>query len=91
MSQWTDIRDSLLEAVKIEEVTEEMKQNITKWALETGLPIARKAADDFCQQVKDQAKSEKGWCKVRDLFVLPTLVNIGLWITKKALQKSITA
>ena len=90
MSQWTDIRDSLLEAVKIEEVTEEMKQNITKWALETGLPIARKAAD-FCQQVKDQAKSEKGWCKVRDLFVLPTLVNIGLWITKKALQKSITA
>ena len=65
-----------------------MKQEFTGWLIETVLPLAKTAADSFTAQTKEQAKNESGWCKVRDLIVLPAIINIGLWLTEKALTKA---
>ena len=86
MSAWTEFRDDIVESLKFDKVTEQMKQNFTKWLVETCLPLAETAAANFISQIKKQAKAEAGWCKVRDLIVLPLIVNGGLWGIKKALN-----
>lgn len=86
MSAWTEFRDDIVESLKFDKVTEQMKQNFTKWLVETCLPLAETAAANFISQIKEQAKAEAGWCKVRDLIVLPLIVNGGLWGIKKALN-----
>ena len=88
MSAWTDLRDGVIDSLHFDEVTEEMKQEFTGWLIETVLPLAKTAADSFTAQTKEQAKNESGWCKVRDLIVLPAIINIGLWLTEKALTKA---
>lgn len=86
MSAWTEFRDDVVESLKFDEVTEQMKQDFTKWLVEACLPLAETAAANFISQIKEQAKAETGWCKVRDLIVLPLIVNGGLWGIKKALN-----
>lgn len=86
MSTWTEFRDDVVESLKFDKVTEQMKQDFTKWLVETCLPLAETAAANFISQIKEQAKAETGWCKVRDLIVLPLIVNGGLWGIKKALN-----
>ncbi len=88
MSNWTDFRDNIIEAVKFDDVTEDMKNSFVKWLLETALPIAKESAENFTAQIKEQAKNESGWCKVRDLVVLPFIIDGGLWIIEKALNKT---
>ena len=88
MSAWTDFRDRVIDSLHFDEVTEEMKQEFTGWLIETVLPLAKPAADSFTAPTKEQAKNESGWCKVRDLIVLPAIINIGLWLTEKALTKA---
>ena len=88
MSARTDFRDGVIDSLHFDEVTEEMKQEFTGWLVETVLPLAKTAADSFTAQTKEQAKNESGWCKVRDLIVLPAIINIGLWLTEKALTKA---
>lgn len=86
MSAWTEFRDNAVESLKFDKVTEQMKQDFTKWLVEICLPLAETAAANFNSQIKEQAKDETGWCKVRDLIVLPLIVNGGLWGIKKALN-----
>ncbi len=86
MSNWTDFRDSIVDSLKFDTVTDTMKEDFTKWLLETCLPLAESAADNFTSQVKEQAKTESGWCKVRDLIVLPMIVDDGLWLVKQSLN-----
>lgn len=88
MSEWTNLRDELIESVKIENVTEDMKQAFVKWLLETALPIAKESAASFISQIKAQAQNESGWCKMRDLIVLPTIIDGGLWLIEQALNKT---
>ncbi len=91
MSNWTDFRDSIVNSLKFDTVTDNMKEDFTKWLLETCLPLAESAADNFTSQVKEQAKTESGWCKVRDLIVLPMIVNGGLWLVKQSLNATAKA
>lgn len=88
MSKWTDFRDEVVEALHIEEVTEDTKQKFTVWLLETIKPLADTAAASFVAQVKAQAVNEKGWLKVRDMFVLPLIVQGGLWLIETVLEKT---
>lgn len=88
MSKWTDFRDSVLDTLKVDEVTEKTKQELTAWLIETAQPLAEKAADSFVAQVKAQAESETGWCKLRDLIVLPFIVQGGLYLIKQTLAKT---
>ena len=77
MSTWTDFRDGIADSVKFDEVTEELKEQFSSWLVENVLPLAHTAADGFIAQTKAQATDEKGWCKVRDLIILPVaFVNI---------------
>lgn len=85
MSTWTEFRDDVVESLKFDKVTERMKQDFTKWLVETCLPLAETAAANFISQIKEQARTETGWCKVRDLIVLPLIINGGLWIIKQGL------
>jgi hypothetical protein len=91
MSNWTDFRDSVLDAINVEEITEDVKQDFTRWLLTNLLPALKPAAENFVDQVRAQAAKEQGWCKLRDLFVLPFVVEGGLWLIEKALTKSIEA
>jgi hypothetical protein len=89
-SKWVPVRDIILDALKIDVVTEEMKAGLTRWLLAEVLPAGKKAADDFCTQTKEQAQSESGWCKVRDMIVLPFLVQGGVWLIEQALSRTVT-
>ena len=88
MSKWTDFRDNVESSLQFDDVTEEMKQSVCKWLVAEMLPLAQTAADKFTDQVKAQAANETGWNKVRDLIVLPAVINGGLWLIEKALSKT---
>lgn len=88
MSTWTDFRDGIVESLQFDKVTEEMKQELSTWLVQTALPLAKTAADSFIAQTKEQAKTEAGWCKIRDMIVLPVIINMGLWLAEKALTKA---
>ena len=89
MKNWEEIRDSFLKALKFDEVTEEMKSNLTKWLLAELLPIVEEAAKDFLDTIKKQAAEEKDWCKIRDGVVLPVIINGGLLLVETILKKTI--
>lgn len=72
-----------------EEITEQVKQDLTKKLVESILPNIKSAATDFVSQIKEQGKEETGWCKLRDMIILPLLINGGLYITEKVLSKTL--
>ena len=89
MSKWTDLRDDVVEILDVEEVTEQMKQEVMKQLVESILPSVTAVADNFISKAKQQAKNESGWCKVRDMLVLPLVINSTLYIVKKILTKTL--
>ena len=94
MSKWTDFRDDIVESLQVEEVTEQVKQNLTKQIVESILPAVKTAADGFTAKIKEQAKAETGWCKIRDMLVLPLVINGVIYVVEtvltKTLEKTIT-
>lgn len=89
MSKWTDFRDSIVDSLNIEEITESTKSNLTRWLLETILPLAKAYGEKFIAEIQAQAASETGWCKARDMIVLPFVINGGLWLVEKVLAKTV--
>ncbi len=88
MSKWTDFRDDIVESLQVEEVTEQVKQNLTKQIVESILPAIKTAASSFTSQIKEQAKTETGWCKVRDLLVLPLVIEGAIYVVETVLTKT---
>lgn len=89
MSKWTDFRDDIVESLQVEEVTEQVKQNLTKQIVESILPAVKTAADGFTSKIKEQAKAEQGWCKIRDLLVLPLVINGVIHVVETVLTKTL--
>ena len=89
MSQWTEIRDNIVDAIDVKDVTEQVKQNVTQKLLAEILPMIENAVDNFCNATKEQAKTESGWCKIRDGIVLPLLMQGGIYIVKTVLKKTV--
>lgn len=89
MSKWTDFRDDVVESLQVEEVTEQVKQNLTKQIVESILPAIKTAADGFTAKIKEQAKTEQGWCKIRDMFVLPLVINGVIYVVETVLTKTL--
>ncbi len=89
MSDWTRFRDKVIESIHVEEVTEDVKKDFTRWLLDILLPAVKPTADDFVAQLREQAKDETGWCKVRDLIVLPFIIEGGLWLVERALENTV--
>ncbi|WP_302349569.1 hypothetical protein [uncultured Megasphaera sp.] len=90
MSKWTDIRDSIVDALNTKDVTEEVKLTVTKKIIDEVIPIVENAVDNFCAATKDQAKTETGWVKVRDGIVLPLVMEGAVYIVKTVLNKTVT-
>ena len=40
MSAWTDFRDGIVDSLKFDEVTEELKEQFSSWLVETVMPLA---------------------------------------------------
>ena len=89
LSWWGEIRDVALKNLEVGEVTEEVKQKFSGWLMETLLPVAETAADKFIDQTIAQAREESGWCKIRDLIVLPAAIRGGLWLVKATLSTTV--
>lgn len=88
MSKWTDFRDDIVESLQVEEITEQVKQNLTKQIVESILPAIKTAADGFTAKIKEQAKTETGWCKIRDMLVLPLLIDGAIYVVELVLSKT---
>lgn len=88
MSKWTDIRDGALDAMQqgAINVVEETKQQFVANFIVAGVPVVEAYAAEFVAKVKDQSANEAGWTKIRDAFVIPFAVQIGLYIGKQILQ-----
>lgn len=89
MSKWTDVRDNVIDTLHVEDVTEDVKQHVTATLLSDVMPVIENAVDNFCSSTKEQAKTEAGWCKIRDGVVLPLLMQGGVYVVKLVLSKTV--
>lgn len=89
MSKWTDVRDNVVDALHVDDVTEDVKQHVTTTLLSEVMPVIENAVDNFCAATKEQSKSESGWCKIRDGVVLPLLLQGGVYVVKLVLSKTV--
>lgn len=88
MSKWTDVRDNVVNALHVDDVTEDVKQHVTNTILSEVVPVIENAVDSFCTTIKEQSKSESGWCKIRDGIVLPLLMQGSVYVVKLVLSKT---
>ena len=89
MSKWTNVRDNIVDTLHVDDVTEDVKQHVTSTILSEVVPVAENAVDSFCAATKEQAKTETGWCKIRDGVVLPLLMQGGVYFVKLVLSKTV--
>ena len=89
MSDWVKFRDSVVDALHVDDVTEQVKQNVTAAILKEVLPMIENAVDGFTATTKEQAKDETGWCKIRDGIVLPLVMEGLVFVVKTVLEKTV--
>ena len=90
MSKWTDVRDNIVDALHVDDVTEDVKQKVTATILAQVLPVISEAVDGFTAATREQAKTEAGWCKIRDGIVLPLVMQGAVSVVKTVLTKTVT-
>ncbi len=88
MSKWTEIRDTVVDTLKVDEVGKNLKNNFIDWLTKEGIALLEAAADRVIEECKADAPQETGWCKIRDAFVVPAAINIGLYVLKVVLEKA---
>ena len=89
MSKWVEVRDNIVDALHVDDVTEDVKQHVTSTILSEVMPVAENAVDSFCAATKEQSKTETGWCKIRDGVVLPLVMQGGVYVVKLVLSKTV--
>ena len=90
MSKWIEFRDSIVDTLKVEEVTEELKEKVTQSILDNVFPAIEEAVTNFGVKVREQAPQETGWCRIRDGIVLPLVLEGLVFVAKTVLTKSLT-
>ena len=88
MSKWVEIRDSLLESMKADQVAKSVKSDFITWLTAEGIEFAQTFADEVAKECKADAPNEKGWCKIRDGVVLPIALSVGMYILRTVLTKA---
>jgi hypothetical protein len=88
MSGWTDVRDSLVEAMKLEDVGKNLKADFVTWLSGEGLDFAQEVVDQIIAECKKDAPNETGWCKIRDTFVVPMALNVVMYVLRTVLTKA---
>ncbi len=89
MSKWTDVRDSVIDALNLDDVTDQVKVDLTTQIVNNGMPAIEDVADAFVTKIQAQASAETGWNKVRDQVVLPLLIKGAIYFVKTVLAKTI--
>ena len=89
MSKWTDIRDNIVKALAVQEVTEEVKEKVTAQIVAEILPAVENVVHDFVGKIKEQAPKEQGWNKIRDSIILPLVLEGAVWAVKTTLNKTL--
>lgn len=89
MSKWTETRDAIVDALNVQDVTEQVKQQVTAAILDEVLPTIGNAVDSFTATTREQAKTETGWCKIRDGIVLPLVMQGTVYVVKTVLEKTV--
>lgn len=88
MSKWTEVRDSLVEAMKLEDIGKNLKNDFVNWLSGEGLDFAQEVVDKIVEECKKDAPAETGWCRIRDTFVVPVALNVVMYILKTVLVKA---
>lgn len=88
MSKWTDIRDSVLEELRLEETGKGLKNRFVGWFANEGVEFAQAFVDEIKDECKRDAPEEKGWCKIRDTFVVPLALDAGMFLLKMIIEKA---
>lgn len=86
MSKWVEFRDEVVKSVQLDAVTEQVKNNVMNAILAEGIPFVEATAQAFTAKLQEQAKTETGWCMIRDRFIIPTAFSIGLFTMKNILE-----
>ena len=87
-SKWVPIRDSILEALKLEEVGKGLKDRFVGWVSTEGIDFAQAFVDEIKDECKRDAPTEKGWCRIRDTFVVPVALDIGMVLLRMIIEKA---
>lgn len=88
MSKWTEIRDTAVEALNAEGVGKDIKDKFIDWLVKEGMAFLQAVADKVIAQCKADAGSESGWCKIRDAFVIPAAISIGMYVLEMVVEKA---
>lgn len=88
MSKWTEIRDTAVEALNAEGVGKDIKDKFIDWLVKEGMAFLQAVADKVVAQCKADAGSESGWCRIRDAFVIPAAISIGMYVLEMVVEKA---
>lgn len=88
MSKWTEIRDTAVEALNAEGVGKDIKDKFVDWLVKEGMAFLQAVADKVVAQCKADAGSESGWCRIRDAFVIPAAISIGMYVLEMVIEKA---
>ena len=89
MSKWVEMRDSIVQALKVEEVTDDLKIKVTHSIIDNVFPGIEEAVANFVEKIKQQAPNETGWCRIRDGIVLPLVLEGLVFVSKTVLTKAL--
>ena len=88
MSKWTDFRDNMVDAMNLDSVVHDLKDQLVSSLTSDGFPVIEELAATFVGKIQDQAATESGWNKIRDSVVLPLVIRVGLYMIKAVLAGS---
>ena len=80
MSKWTEVRDGVLSQINAEAMTEQFKQELYNKVVTEFLPFISDIGEQTAKALEESAKTENStWCKIRDSFILPTMIRVSVW------------
>ena len=82
-----DLKNEVVSDVK-NYVTDTAKTAFLTWVATRILPAVREMAEAYVGAVKASAGAESGWCKIRDIIVIPALVSAGIWLAEQIVDKT---
>ena len=81
-----DVRMNLLQDVG-EYVNDAAINTFVKWLQAAGLPEVKAFAAEYLHALNEHGEEESGWCKFRDRFFLPAVINSALWLFETTLNR----
>ena len=86
-----DIKEITTEAINaVEEfAADEVKNTFLEWLRDTAMPAAKEFTTAYVAKLREQAATETGWNKVRDMIFLPGVINGAIYVITKLIDKMI--